>query len=373
MLKLGLQLCRLACLAGWVILLAGPVNASNHQKSILFVNPGHEDKGFWKAVTDTMRAAGEHLGYQIRVVNGERKWPLMTSRGLDAIKTTSADYIILVNEHQQAPILMQAAEDREIPYVLLLNSLTEDQEKALGGPREKLKNWLGTITPDNEIAGYEMALSLAQKANDLGLQDDNISLLTLAGDFKTPASISRLAGLDRALTALPSLVEMRRMTVNWSEQEAYDRTKIYLQANTVDAVWAANDNIAKGAMRAVREAGKVPGKDVVVSGLNWSTDGIRSVIDGTMTLSHGGHFLAGAWGVIVLHDYDQGMDFADISKHLSFPMSAITQDNARAYLKHFGDEDWSKIDFSNFSRAENRKLKGYSFNLKNLLRAVGHD
>lgn len=373
MLNLGLKVCRLACLTMCVMLFAGPIEASDHQKNILFVNPGYEDRGFWKAVTDTMRAAGEHFGYQIEVVNGERKWPLMTSRGLDAIKTTSADYIILVNEHQQAPILMQAAEDREIPYVLLLNSLTKEQEAALGGPREKLKYWLGTITPDNEVAGYEMALSLAEKASDLGLQDDNISLLTLAGDFKTPASISRLAGLERALAELPSLVEVRRMTVNWSEQEAYDRTKIYLQATTIDAIWAANDNIAKGAIRAVREAGKVPGKDVVVSGLNWSSDGIRCVIDGIMTLTHGGHFLAGAWGIIVLHDYEKGQDFADISKHLSFPMSAITKDNARTYLKHFGDEDWSKINFSSFSRTENRTLREYSFNLKSLLRAVVHD
>ena len=330
MLKLGMQMCRLACLVGWVILLAAPVDASNHQKNILFVNPGYEDRGFWKAVTDTMRAAGKHFGYQIKVVNGERKWPLMTSRGLEAINTTSADYIILVNEHQQAPILMQAAEEREIPYMLLLNGLTKEQEAALGGPRERLKNWLGTITPNNEMAGYEMALSLAEKVNNLGKRNNKITLLTLAGDFKTPASISRLAGLERALAAAPSLHEVRRMTVNWSEQEAYDRTKIYLQATTIDAVWAANDNIAKGAIRAVREAGKVPGKDVVVSGLNWSSDGIRCVIDGAMTLTHGGHFLAGTWGIVVLHDYDQGKDFADISKHLSFPMRAITQDNARA-------------------------------------------
>lgn len=329
--------------------------------------------GFWKSVTDTMRAAGNHFGYKIDVVNGERKWPLMTSRGLDAIRTTTADYIILVNEHQQAPVLMHAAEERKIPYVLLLNSLTEEQEEPLGGPREKLKYWLGTITPDNEIAGYEMATSLASSAGKLGLQTDNISLLTLAGDFKTPASLLRLAGLERALATSPQLDETRRMTVNWSEQEAYERTKIFLQGTTVDAVWAANDNIAEGAIRAIREIGKVPGNDVVVAGLNWSANGIRNVMDGSMTLTHGGHFLAGAWAIVVLHDYDQGRDFAAISKHLSFPMSAITRDNAVEYLTHFRSENWSKINFSYFSRAENINLIDYPFNLETLLEAVAND
>lgn len=361
---------RIVVLTVFALGLTTSVHAANPQKTILFVNPGHEDQGFWKAVTDTMRAAAGHFGYQVEVVSGERKWPLMTSRGLDAINATSADYIILVNEHQQAPVLMKAAEKRQIPYVLLLNGLTEDQEKVLGGPREKLKYWLGTITPDNEIAGYEMAASLEKMASDLGLQDDNISLLTLAGDFKTPASMSRLAGLDRALATSPSLVEMRRLTVNWSEQEAYERTRIYLKATTIDAVWAANDNIARGAMRAMREIGKVPGKDAVVAGLNWSTEGIQSVMDASMTLTHGGHFLAGAWGIVVLHDYDSGSDFAEISKHLSFPMSAITRENAVTYLSHFREEDWSKINFSHFSRSKNKNRNNYDFNLQTLLEAV---
>lgn len=361
---------RFVVLVACLLFHMAPAQADANQKSILFVNPGYEDKGFWKSVTDTMRAAADHFGYQIEVVSGDRKWPLMTSRGLDAIRNTSADYIILVNEHQQAPVLMKAAEERNIPYILLLNGLTKEQEKKWGGPREKLKHWLGTITPDNEIAGYEMAKSLEEKARDLGLLGDRISLLTLAGDFKTPASISRLAGLDRALASSPSLIETRRLTVNWSEREAYERTKIYLRAADVSAVWAANDNIAKGAMRAIQEAGGTPGKDVVIAGLNWSKEGIKCVIDGGMTLTHGGHFLAGAWVIVLLHDYDRNRDFADISKHLTFPMSAITPENAAAYLSHFRDEDWSKIDFSHFSRSENKSLRHYGFNLQNLLKAV---
>jgi len=353
------------------ILTAGvSAQAANHSKSILFINPGYQDKGFWKAVTDTMRAAASHFGYQLHVVSGDRKWPLMLSRGLDAINTVNADYIVLVNEHQQAPALMKAAEERKTPYLLMLNNLTEEQEKAWGGPREKLKHWLGTITPDNEIAGYEMALSLEQHASKRRGQDNTIPLLTLAGDYKTPASISRLAGLERALADSSALIEKRRITVNWSEEEAYERTSIYLRANDVGAIWAANDNIATGAIRAIREAGKTAGKDIVVAGLNWSTAGIRAVIDGTMTLTHGGHFLAGAWSVVVIHDHNQGRDFVDIAKHLSFPMSAITRENAARYLTHFRNEDWSKINFSKFSRADNTALRDYPFNLQTILSAV---
>lgn len=347
--------------------LSPAVASTGTSKRVLFVNPGFADKGFWKAVSDTMSAAANALGFKLEIVSGDRKWPLMVSRGLAAIEGSNPDYVILVNEHQQAPQLLEAAEARGIKTILLLNGLTAEQENSLGGPREKLTNWLGSITPDNEIAGYEMARSLLWKGEALGLDRGGLSVLTLAGDFKTPASINRLQGLDRALIEFKPLSEARRITVNWSGEEAYERTSFFLKSASVNAIWAANDPIAIGAIRALREAGRVPGRDVVVAGLNWSREAVDLVRTGEMTLTHGGHFLAGAWVMIMLYDFDHGRDFAEISPHLSFPMSAIVPDNADDYVAAFGDSDWSRIDFKHFSRAENAGRDHYPFDLTTLL------
>ncbi|RVU34587.1 sugar ABC transporter substrate-binding protein [Hwanghaeella grinnelliae] len=344
-----------------------PGFTSEPPKRVLFVNPGFADKGFWKAVSETMEAAATALGFELTIVSGDRKWPLMVSRGLAALNDLKPDYAILVNEHQQVPQLMEAAEADGIKTILLLNGLTADQEARMNGPRQTLSNWLGTITPDNEIAGYEMAQSLLTAGGALGLDKDGLSILTLAGDFKTPASIVRLQGLDRALQEFRPLSEARRITVNWSERQAYERTKIFLKTSRVDGIWAANDPIAIGAIKASREAGKEPGRDIVVTGLNWSREAVDLVRDGKMTLTHGGHFLAGAWVIVLLYDYENGKDFAEISSHLSFPMSSIHAGNADAYVDAFGDGDWSKINFKHFSRAENPSLKKYPFNLTALL------
>ena len=349
--------------------LAAPVSAlaANPPKRVLFVNPGFADQGFWKAVSDTMAAAASVLGFELTIVSGDRKWPLMVSRGLQAIEELKPDYAILVNEHQQAPQLMEAAEAQGTKTILLLNGLTAEQEANMLGPRQKLSNWLGSLTPDNAVAGYEMAQSLLASGEALGLDKDGLSILTLAGDFKTPASIKRLEGLDRALREYKTLSEARRITVNWSGEEAYDRTTIFLKTAAIDAVWAANDPIAIGAIRALRDAGKEPGRDVVVTGLNWSREAVDLVRTGKMTLTHGGHFLAGAWVMVLLYDYENGKDFAAISPHLSFPMSAIHSGNADAYVEAFGDGDWSKIDYKRFSRVENPTRRDYPFDLTTLL------
>lgn len=347
------------------VLLAMPLTASADDKEILFINPGFKDKGFWKAVSDTMREASVQFGFSLEIVSADRKWPLMVSRGLEAIQTKDPDFLVIVNEHQQAPVLLDAASKKNIPTILLLNDLTDEQKHEHGNPRQVHSNWIGTITPDNEIAGYEIAMSLLTPKSSKG---NPTRILSLAGDFKTPASISRLKGLDRAISELGgTLSESRRLTVNWSEAEAYERTLRFLASSRVGGIWAANDPIAFGAIKALQETGLEPGVDVRVSGLNWSPNAIDRVIKGEMEITHGGHFMAGAWAVVLIADYAAGVDFADVDTHIRFPMSAMNSEKASIYKEALGDSDWSKIDFAAFSRQNRPHSASFDFSLQNLL------
>lgn len=340
--------------------------AAGAAKEILFINPGFADKGFWHDVSGTMRAAAAQFGYKLSIVSADRKWPLMVSKGLAAIKSHNPDYLIIANEHQQAPLLLQAADKKGIPTLLLLNDLTAEQKKTYGGPREIYKHWIGSITPDNAKAGYEMAVSLIDFFKKEGV--GKVKLLSLAGDFITPASQVRMQGLDRALREFSGTIhEVRRLTVNWSESEAYERTNLFFQTATANAIWAANDPIALGAMRALRQRGLEPGRDVAVAGLNWSNPAIDAVIKGEMTMTHGGHFFAGAWGIVLINDYDHGVDFKDLGTVIRFPMSALTKERAVIYKAALGDQNWSKINFRAFSRQDGALPHGYDFTLKRIL------
>jgi len=361
---------------------ADPINTSPHNSNshkVVFISPGHADQGFWKAVTDTMRIAADQLDFELEVHHANRQWVTMVHNAENVIaRQDKPDFLILVNEYQQGARLLALADKAGIPTLLLLNSLTAEQREIYGAPRTHLKNWLGSLTPDNEIAGYEMARSLLHDLNSQdgknvieGLENKTIALLTLAGDNTTPASLARLQGLDRALNDFPQLKEQRRFSVNWSESEAYKRTRLWLQSgHELEAVWAANDAIALGSIKAIREAGLKPGIDVRVSGLNWSQEAITHVINGEMSLSHGGHFLAGAWIMVMLYDYVLGHDFEAISSEIHFPMTAITQTNAPDYLAHFGSQQWSKINFKKFTQSHSPSPANYQFTLNQLLQSV---
>ena len=71
-------------------------------------------------------------------------------------------------------------------------------------------------------------------------------------------------------------------------------------------MWAANDPMALGAITALREAGYKPGVYVVVGGLNWSGGAVERVLKGEMIVTHGGHFLGGAWAMVVLRGSTMG-------------------------------------------------------------------
>lgn len=335
---------------------------------VAFINPGYGDRGFWKDVRDTMEAAADQFGFELVVFDSDRNWEKMAESARKAFAMQPPpDYIIAVNEYQQGTRIVLEAEERGIPYIMLLNDLTEFQKETYGMPRKGLANWLFTLTPDNERAGYEIAASLIDAAR-FEFEDNmpkSLCLLSIAGDRSTPASLQRLEGLDHALARFPVLKEQRRLVANWSFGEAFRQTTAWLERGAcVDAVWAANDAIALGAIAALENAGRVPGKDVFVGGLNWSEEGVGAVADGKMTMTHGGHFLAGAWAMVLLHDYTQGVEIPKDSIELSFRMEAITRENVARFDKILGARDWKNIDFSRFSLANPASRGEYRFGLQ---------
>ncbi|MBC07721.1 ABC transporter substrate-binding protein [Thalassospira sp.] len=334
---------------------------------VAFINPGYGDRGFWKDVRDTMQAAADQFGYDLLVFDSNRDSKMMieSAQKVFALEPTP-DYIIAVNEHQQGTRIVLEAEERGIPVIMLLNDLTDEQKENYGYPGKDIKNWILSLTPDNERAGYDIAKSLIDGAR---LKADNqqpgpLCLLSIAGDRNTPASLQRLDGLDHALSRFPLLREQRRLVANWSYDEAYRQTENWLDRDgCVDAIWAANDDIALGAIAALEKAGRKPGKDVFVGGLNWSPDGLRKVADGEMTITHGGHFFAGAWVMVLLHDYIQGVEILSKHPEITFRMEAITRDNISYFVDILGSRNWNSLDFHQFSIANSPSGTEYNFGL----------
>ncbi len=182
-----------------------------------------------------------------------------------------------------------------------------------------------------------------------------------------------MEGLQAALRVASDVALDRTLVANWSEDTAKTLAARYVEwaqrsGWQAAAVWAASDAMALGAAAAFAEAGLDPGRKVVFGGVNWSREGVRAVADGRMSVTVGGHFLCGAWAMVMLRDHFDGPGFEQRGDaRVRVPLSAITAASAPRYLEVLGDGNWDRIDFRRFRRTPGGE---YDFSLGAVLAAV---
>jgi len=344
---------------------------------VVFVSPGKTGEVYWDMVAETMKAAGRKLDMNVEVLKAERNYRTMQELGQGVIaRANKPDFLILSNEESAAVPILEAADAAGIKTLMLSNTLIGGDAVRLGPPRRKLKSWLGDITTDLQTAGARMAKALiaAARAGKWQSADGKIHLLGIGGDEITPASIARNSGLDSAVAAAPDVVVDRMLFANWTQSEAKEVTANYLswasRKNIRPAgIWAGNDPMALGAIRAATDEGLEPGKNIQVVGLNWSEDALRQIEAGHLLLTDGGHFLLGGWSLVLLRDYADGCDFADGSLHVEVKTSAITRANISLVSGLIRDRAFDLIDYERF-RAKAGRCGRYDFSLAALVASL---
>lgn len=352
------------------------LSSSSSAMDVTFVNPGKQGERFWDMVTETMQAAASDFDINLEVIYAERNRIRMTELGIAVTKRQNPpEYLILVNEEQAAETILLATADKNIKVLMLLNDFLPDQSKRIGLPGEN-PNLIGAVVPDNFSAGQRMMNALLSCAKQKH-QAPPFHMLAIGGDQLTPASIERNQGALDVIDKNPEITLDRFLYANWNRQEAKQLSSNYLQwakRNNISPVgiWAANDPIAMGARDALPEQGLVAGQDLCLVGLNWSAQGLQMVKNGEMLLTDGGHFLAGAWSMVLIHDYHLRSHNAKSAAmgQVRFQMQSIDQQNIDQYLTNLGDENWNKIEFSGFSIANNAAKDDYNFSLERVFKQI---
>jgi ABC-type sugar transport system substrate-binding protein len=74
----------------------------------------------------------------------------------------------------------------------------------------------------------------------------------------------------------------------------------------IKGVWAANGGTATGVMTALKNAGKQPGKDVIVVAMDLNPENVKAVKNGDLLFDIGGHWLQGGFALVMLYDQIKG-------------------------------------------------------------------
>lgn len=350
-----------------------PAEAALHMS---FINPGRSDETYWLDAARGMQAAADSLGVQLEMRYAERD-PLQQIALVRELAARPAaerpDYLIVSGEKGTLVEQIRLATGAGIRTFVAYSSVLGADRAQLGQPRERYPLWLGSLLPDPEQAGYLTARALIAAGPSAATGAGGrapLALLAIAGDRSTESSVRRNRGLQRALAEQPQVQLLQTVYGDWRRDKAQRQAaELYARYPQARLIWAGNDEMAFGAMDALVAAGGQPGRDRLFSAINTSPAAMQAVIDGRLAALAGGHFMTGAWAVVMLHDHARGHDFADEGLELSLPMFTLfTPELARRYLQRFASGPLD-IDFRVYSKHHNRQLHRYAFSFAHLLDA----
>lgn len=358
-------------LSALLYMLCVPVAA----QSVVFINPGKSDEIYWLTASRAMESAARSLGMQLEVRYADRVHQKVFDIADEIVARPPQqrpDFVVYSNDYGSGPRLLRQFEDAGIKSFLAFSGIMASSERAVTGvPRAQLKHWIGSLEPRAEDAGYLTAQALIERGRKAGVQapDGKLYLLAIAGDRSTPSSVARNEGMMRAVAESPDVVLEQMVYAAWTREKAREQSEVLFQRYPqARLVWAGNDLMAFGAMDEWIKRGGTPGRDAFFSGVNTSREALEARKSGRLSALAGGHFIAGAWALVMVHDYARGKDFAgDGLEQSQFMFTLFDSAQADIFLRRFGELNFDAIDFRRFSKVHNPRLRAYNFNFRQLL------
>ncbi|MDG1582664.1 ABC transporter substrate-binding protein [Pseudomonas sp. GOM6] len=335
--------------------------ASAQATSVVFLNPGYTNERFWVDYSRYMDDAADDLGMQLEVLYGQRDASNILRQARSVLERKQPpDYLIFTNEMYTGPEILRLFEGSGTRLFSLHSTLTPEQQSLVGGTRGKYHNWIGSLVPNDEEAGYLMASALFKLAPDGG------ELLAFSGVKNTPSASLREAGLQRALAEHPQIRLRQLLYGEWKYQRAYEQALgILPRYPEVKLVWSTNDEMAFGVMQAAKEQGR----QLLYTALNNSKEALQARISGKADVLALGHFLLGGCAMVMLYDHAQGRDFAERGgkDQMARLLRLVDRQQALRLQGRLARADVG-LDFGQFSATRHSELHRYNCSIDSLLR-----
>jgi len=240
--------------------------------SVAFSQIG-SDNPFRLAETASMKAEAEKRGWKVTTTDAGNK----EDKQIQDMKTLinqKPDAIFLApnTEKGLAPVVKQAA-GAGIPVFLV--DRTVDPSIAEPG-----KDFVTAIASDFVQEGKRAAIQMAKATGG------KANIIELEGTTGSSPAIDRKKGFADAIAACPDMKIVVSQDGDFSREKGQSVTETLLQSQPdANAVYAHNDEMALGAINALKSAGKTPGTDVKLVSIDGNKDAVTAVAAGELVAS----------------------------------------------------------------------------------------
>jgi len=226
------------------------------------------ESGWRTANTESIKSEAEKRGVELKFADAQQK----QENQIKAIRSFIAQGVDVIAfapvvETGWEPVL-QEAKRANIPVII--------SDRRADVPEDLFATFIGSdFVKEGEMAGEWLA-----KATK-----GNATIAELSGTPGSAPANDRAKGFRNALNSQPGMKVVFTQTGDFTRTKGKEVMEALLKSpagNTINAVYAHNDDMALGAIQAIQEAGKKPGKDILIVSIDGIKDAFQAMADGTL-------------------------------------------------------------------------------------------
>ena len=245
-------------------------NAGAKGLKLGFAQVGAES-GWRTANTESIKSECEKQGVDLKFSDAQQK----QENQIKAIRSFIAQGVDVIAfspvvETGWAPVL-QEAKRAHIPVIV--------SDRRADVPDDLYATFIGSdFIKEGEMAGEWLVKKTGGTAN----------IAELSGTPGSAPANDRAKGFRTAIGKAAGLKIVFSQTGEFTRTKGKEVMEALLKSpvgNTVNVVFAHNDDMALGAIQAIEATGKKPGKDIVVLSIDGIKDGFKAMVDGKLNCS----------------------------------------------------------------------------------------
>lgn len=250
---------------------AGDSGESDGSITMGFAQVGAES-GWRTANTNSIKETAESEGIELKFTDaqGKQENQIASIRSFIQQKVDVIAFSPVVETGWDA--VLQEAKAANIP-VILTDRAVDSEDTSL------YKTFLGS---DFVVEGEKAGEWLVENAADSDVNGDGkINVVQLEGTTGAAPAIDRAEGFADKISADPTIEVTATQTGDFTRDGGKQVMESFLQSDdTIDVVYAHNDDMGLGAIEAIEAAGLEPGKDIKIITVDAVKDGMTALSEG---------------------------------------------------------------------------------------------
>ena len=250
---------------------AAPVISSDKKISLGFAQVGAESE--WRAAnTVSIKESAKTAGIDLKFSEAQQK----QENQIKAIRSYIAQN---VNVIAFAPVVttgwdtvLKEAKAAKIPVILTDRGIETSDESL----------YVTMIGSDFTEEGRKAAKWLLDNYKATG----DVNIVELQGTVGSAPAIERKKGFQEVIKAQPRFKITRSQTGDFTRAKGREVMEAFLKADpSINVLYAHNDDMAIGAIQAIEAAGKKPGKDIIIIGVDAVKGAFEAMVAGKMNVT----------------------------------------------------------------------------------------